>query len=358
MHPGGRLRKLVDKFRFSPAPRLRDYPELFVSAQELSLAPLCSRRVEEPHARVKRFTTAAPCALPAVVSADLRGEEHVQRLEAEPDFYKYVMRQWHSPLLFNRLLGLVGKVAPNMKFSDRVRKVYLYGMYRNTANPKLDNAMQLYKQTVERQKKCQEEGLPMVAKLEIDFFKTRMQAGEIFSIDFDLVGGAIAEIGEGARVGAERESFSTEAWLQQLDSRPVVEQDIVRAVTEAVGSGRHMFLRVVNPRPDTRAENTPSHMERLRHRVACELLHFMAVSDGAELHSTGTVVALDLKALIMGNKLQDIFGCILRWNDVGVWALSQVPPKVFQDSDMLALPAEASNTDSSGVAEAALARFD
>lgn len=264
----GPLRMALDVYRHADEPNLKDHPQLWVMLQEVCLQPLCSRAVEEPHARVKRFLSTASAALPPAVCSDLRSREHVTRLDADPRFMEWMCLNYHSHLLWSRLMQLSGQLVPGMKFKDRLSKIYLHC---NRSGPDMQPKGELLNQLkalTDKQKKYHEEVLPWDAKMQIDFFKHRMQPGDILSVHSAIGALALHPIGfvlEPLLEEDRRISFNISNWLGMCVDHPQEEQArLIADMSREVQAGHHVFLKVINPRPESRTENTPGHIERPR----------------------------------------------------------------------------------------------
>lgn len=108
LDPSLPLRSEVDRFRADVGARLQAFAPLFRELQELAKVPMSTRKVEQPHALVKRFTAGARNALPAATCAELRHRETAPLLDPTFPGHTFVVLGWRGLNIRRDLLAFLG----------------------------------------------------------------------------------------------------------------------------------------------------------------------------------------------------------------------------------------------------------
>ena len=117
-------------------------PELFIELQSYAMSPIVSRKVESPHASVKRVQAKAPVTRPPLVNLRLK-QDKLMALVSNEDFMMWVRSQWHLRRLPAKLLAFCLSPEEKARIATGVvktkcldKRVYLYGVeatYRSSA---------------------------------------------------------------------------------------------------------------------------------------------------------------------------------------------------------------------------------
>ena len=289
-------RQLVAFGRERLGATLKDFPVAYVTIMQYACIPLVGRRVESVHHVIKEIGQEAKNVRPPYISAAVSAPQHIERLRTCPDFHKFVSAKWRSKTLLDQVLHLLvdKQDLRAMTSEQKLRRAYqcsLEDEFRDMTNER-EAQENFLRQSAHTRSTVMD--LPASWKAGLSYLKTRLMAGEVFSLPADLF--TLAANGTGP--GSDFNWQAADPWADSLASAalPQIQFDM-QAVPNCV------FFQSVCPRPEKRHNVVLHHQDRcldvvsvVRRSVVDYVVEQRRVSLLSVKHSPETIRLLPLLA--------------------------------------------------------------
>ena len=305
---------------------LKGFPMLHHVTMRYALIPCVGRRVEACHAVLHRLGLMARNIEPPQLSAKNSLPDHLERLERDKEWMKFVLQKWRSRKLLDDLLGLVcnPEELAEMNRLQKIKKIYQCDMdteFKDLSAERQAHA-EWQQQTVAM--RSYPKTFPPSWQAALLYLKTKLSAKCVFSLAGEEFLRALAE-----PPGDDQLNMAaSDPWKKTLavwnTSEVQFDMNLARD---------YAFFEVINAYPERRSNIVFHHLQTWSDRVLIRRRtvwkHDVASKRVILLSETGPSETLHLRPLI--HYMTDTLELLFSWSSVVLgsalsWRMPNRPP--------------------------------